>query len=96
MFEKTDKRRLYWLIELYLKKTIDAATFCDEYYDCYDLELEFDSLNPVEAKVFFDLSQVVNRFSPHEEDHRGLPGGFYTEDELKKKVIETKKILEDG
>lgn len=94
MFEKSDKKRLYSLIDQFLSRKIDATTFCDEFYDCYDLELGFDTLNDIEAKAFYDLSQVVNRFSPYEEDHKGLPVGFYTEDELMQKVIETKKLLD--
>jgi|GEM_PF-632655 hypothetical protein len=94
MFAKADKRRLYWLIDQFLNKKIDAPTFCNEYYDCYDLELGFGTLKNNEARVFFDLSQVVNRFSEFEEDHQGLPGGFFTEEELMQKVIETKKLLQ--
>jgi hypothetical protein len=90
MFKKTDKRRLYWLIDLYLNKTIDAQTFCDEYYDCYSLELNFETLNAKEAEAFHELSGVINRFSPFEEDHKNLPGVYFTEYELRQKIIEIK------
>ena len=36
MYDKTDKRRLYELIDFYLSGEIDAWTFCNEYYYCYD------------------------------------------------------------
>ena len=39
MYEKNDKRRVYWLIDLYLAGKIDDKTFCDEFYYSYDLEI---------------------------------------------------------
>ena len=39
-FKKSDKRRLYELIQLYLLGQIDEVLFCDEFYYCYDIELE--------------------------------------------------------
>lgn len=95
MFEKTDKRRLYWLIKEYLAGKIDAPTFCNEYYYCYDLELDYKSLTQEEAEAFYQLSKVVGRFSEFDEDHQKYPGTYSTEEELKKKVIETKKLLKN-
>ena len=40
MYEKNDKRRVYWLIDLYLAGKIDDKTFCDEFYYSYDLEMD--------------------------------------------------------
>lgn len=94
MFEKKDKRRLYWLINQYLSNKIDAWTFCEEYYYCYDLEVDSNSFTNLEKKAFSELSTVVNRFNNIEEDLIKYPGTYFTEEQLKKKIIETKKLLE--
>lgn len=90
MYEKTNKRRLYWLIDMYLYGKIDASTFCDEYYYCHDQELDRDKvLNAKEQQAFEELSTVAGRFSPYKEDHSFL----YTEEQLKQTVIDTKEVL---
>jgi len=93
MYSKTDKRRLYWLIDQYLANNIDEREFCDEYYYCYDLELDYSTLNETEKKAFNDLSMIASRFSEFDEDHQNLTNGFYTTEQLKQKVIQTKKKL---
>ncbi|MBV4360611.1 colicin immunity domain-containing protein [Pinibacter aurantiacus] len=94
MFEKNDKRRLYWLLDQYLSGKINASIFCDEFYYSYDLELDYSSLTELEHRLFSELSTVAGRFSEYEEDHLALPEGFYTKEELKQKIIETKEKLE--
>lgn len=90
-FEKTDKRRIYWLINLYLLGEIDADCFTDEYYYCYDLELDSNTLTALEDKEFSELSTIAGRFSNFEED---IQAGFhYSEDELMTKVKEVKQML---
>jgi hypothetical protein len=93
MFEKKDKRRLSWLIDMYLEGKITARTFCDEYYYSYDLEIDNKDLNELEQQAFSELSKISSRFSEFPEDHAALPRGFYTEEQLKKKIEETKKRL---
>ena len=78
MFEKNDKRRLYWLIDQYLSDKINEITFCDEFYYSYDLEMDYSMLTELEHKLFSELSTVAGRFSEYEEDHLGLQNGFYT------------------
>jgi hypothetical protein len=94
MFPKNNKRRLYQLMDMYLSGTITSTVFCNEFYYCYDLEIDYTTLTDLEHIVFSDLGTIVGRFSPYEKDHLGLPHGFYTETELRQKVIETKKRLE--
>lgn len=94
MYDKRDKRRLYWLIEQYLSGRIDESIFCDEFYYSYDLEIDNNTLTDIEKVVFAELSTVAGRFSEYEEDHLGLPNGFYTAEELKQKIIETKEKLD--
>ncbi|MCC5946085.1 MAG: hypothetical protein JJT94_14240 [Bernardetiaceae bacterium] len=93
MFEKSDKRRLYWLIDQYLVSKIDAGTFCDEFYYSYNLEIDYKILSEEEQEVFSDLSTVVSRFSEFEEDICCYPKAYFTEEQLKKKIVETKEKL---
>ena len=93
MFRRDDKHRLYQIIQQYLSKKIDASTFCDEFYYSYDLELDCDTLTSDENQAFDELSNITSRFSNFEEDHKKYPGVFYTELELKKKIVETKNRL---
>ena len=95
MYEKSDKRRLYWLIDQYLSGMIDEPMFCDEFYYSYDLEVDSNALTEIENKVVAELSAVAGRFSEYEQDHIDLPNGFYTTEELKQKIIETKEKLQE-
>lgn len=96
MFEKNDKRRLYWLIKKYLEKTIDASTFCDEFYYSYSLEICDDTLTKQEQKYFSELDTISSRFSESEEDHENYPGTYFTEKQLKNKIIEVRNKLKDN
>ena len=93
MFEKNDKRRLYQLIDMYLIGTITASVFCDEFYYSYDLELDEATLTDLECQVFSDLGIVAGRFSPYGEDYKLDPKVFFTEEQLREKVLETKEKL---
>lgn len=91
MGQKSGKERLYRLIEEYLSGEIGDSTFCDEFYYCYDLELDHETLTEIEKKAFGELSAVSSRFSEHQEDHMLDPRAFSTAEELKQKVVETKE-----
>lgn len=93
MFEKNDKRRLYWLIDQYLLGKLDARAFCDEYYYCYDLELDTNLLSKLEKNVFSGLSGLINRFSEFPEDLKNHPGTYFNEEQLFKKACEAKQRL---
>lgn len=95
MYEKSDKRRLYWLIDQYLLGKIDEPIFCDEFYYSYDLEVNNETLTGVEQQAFSELSKVSSRFSQYEEDHKLDARAFSTVQELKQKILETKEILKE-
>jgi hypothetical protein len=88
MYQESDKRRIYWLLEQYLQNRIDETTFCDEFYFSYDLGINKEVLNVLERQVFWELSHVASRFSQYEEDHKLDPHAFTTKEELKEKIIE--------
>jgi len=93
MYEKTDKRSIYELMDIYLSNEIDAWTFCNEFYYCYDLELDTDSLTELEIEVFSELAVVSGRFTNIEEDLKKYPGTYFTEEQLKLKILESKDRL---
>ena len=92
MYDKTDKRRLYWLIDQYLSEKIDETTFCNEFHDSFVNEMNYDTLTSFEFDIFRDLSDVSQRFSQYEEDFK-LWSGFVSAQQLKDKTLETKEIL---
>ncbi|RQO30394.1 magnesium and cobalt transport protein CorA [Taibaiella sp. KBW10] len=94
MYDKNDKRRLYWLIDQYLSGKINEPVFCNEFYYSYDLEVNNDILTDMEKVAFAELSKVSSRFSQYEEDHKLNPSAFSTAEELRRKIIEVKGKLQ--
>ena len=93
MYEKTDKRRIYKLIDMYLSDKINESTFCHEFYCSYDLELDYDTLTEDEHKAFYELSEITSRFSEFVKDIEEYPGVYHTKAEVKQKIVETKEKL---
>lgn len=93
MYDKSDKRRLHWLIDQYLSGEINEPSFCDEFYYSYDLGIDRKTLTESESKIFENLSMVASRFSPHEEDHKLDARAFATKQELGQEISNAKKRL---
>ena len=93
MYQKNDKHRVYQLIDKFLEREISTPVFCDEFYYCFDLELDYATLTSLEYSTFSELGTVCGRFSEYEEDHIQYPKGFYTEEEVLNKVLSTKEKL---
>ena len=96
MYEDTDKRRIYWLIDQYLNGKIIAWDFTTFYFSCYNVEMDSDFLTPTEDKLFSELSAIAGRFTDIQEDLIKYPGTYFSEKELKPKVIEVKAILQEN
>lgn len=95
MYAKNDKRRLYELINLYLSETITILSFCDEFYYSF-IEIDPNDYTEIETEVFYELNDISNRFSQYEEDHKLDSHAFYTEIDVRKKIIEIKKKLKSS
>ncbi len=93
MYDKKDKRRLYWIIDEYLLGKINEQVFCDEFYYSYDLELNHHTLTEIETISFSELSEVASRFSQFKEDHKLDASAFSSVMELRQKIVETKEKL---
>lgn len=86
----TDKRRLYQLMDAYLRELISTQTFCDEFYVTYDVN-QFDiHLDDVEEKAFNELSKVSSHWN---EELYKESGFLYSKKEVKAKVLETQEKL---
>ena len=94
MYEKNDKRRVYWLIDLYLAGKIDDKTFCDEFYYSYGLEMDGSTLTKLEREVFDVLDIVTGRFSFVEEDDPEIRKAFFDKKDLCYTIIEAKRSFE--
>lgn len=93
MKNKTDKKYLYWIIDLYLSDKITGKTFCDGYYDSFDLELDYTCLSEVEQRIFSELNTVVGRYTSIKEDFLLHPGMYYNDEQLRTAVRKAKDEL---
>lgn len=93
MIKRSDKQYLLVLIALYLENKITTTTFCDEFYYSYDLEINENDLTETEKILYEELSMISSRFSEYEEDHKNLPNGFSTKEEVKIKAQEVFDVL---
>lgn len=94
-FGQGNKIKLYWLIQEYTAGNIDTETFCNEfveYYNTFDTSL----LTPIEYQAFSSLNPIAGYFSNFKEDFNYSPQDFYTEDDLKAKVVEIEQLLKNA
>jgi len=96
IFAKTDKRRIYWLIDQYLSNKLNGWDFCNQYHECFSLEIDSNTFTPNEYAKFCELSDISGRFSNVEEDLKSHPDVYTSENQLRKKVIETKDFLQSN
>lgn len=93
MYEKNDKRRLYWLIHAFIEESMSASEFCDEFYYSYDLQIDKNVLSDLEKKVFLAIDSIASRYSEFQEDHVLYPNAYTTELELREVVMQSVAIL---
>ncbi len=95
MFEKSDKRYIYNLINDYLENKIDEVVLCDGMYFSYVHEIDESTLNDIESEAFSELEAVTSRFSKFEEEHKLDPKAFRTKEEVRQAAIEDKEKLQN-
>ncbi len=81
MYPISDKRRLYQLIEMFVKDDVDEEVFSEEICSCYELHLDMGSLSKEEQIAFDGLLCDVKTFL------RGLRV------DLCSKILETRALL---
>jgi hypothetical protein len=93
MFDKTDKKYLYWIIESYLSDKITGESFCNAFYESYDLEINLCCLSEAEQRIFDELNAVVGRYSHFKEDIHLHPGVYFNDEQLRTAVQKAKDKL---
>ncbi|MCC7415027.1 MAG: hypothetical protein IT346_02965, partial [Epsilonproteobacteria bacterium] len=66
------------------------------YFSCYNVEMKSAFLTPTEDKLFAELDTVAGRFTDIEEDLIKYSGAYFSEPELKSKVMDVKKKLQEN
>ncbi len=93
MKERTNRERLYWLIELLTTNKIELDNFCNEFHITYDHHTHSNELSVEENKFFGEIAYEAARFSEHEEDHTNYPFVYSTSAEVLEKVQNATRLL---
>lgn len=88
MSELSPKERLYWLMELLIRKEIETSKFCDEFYQTYEHDLNED-LSDIEKTLFMEISHKGSRFSEFHEDYLQYPGVYVTDLDIRSLVLDS-------
>jgi hypothetical protein len=81
------KEKLYYMLNSYINGEYDAKTFCEIFSDTYHQDLDVEDLNIKEKKLFKELSLLIERFSPYEDDLQKFE--YYIGEEKIKEKVET-------
>ena len=84
----TSRQKLDYLLEHYQKGEYRTEDFADQFGGIFGIETDFDSLTEEEYRLFHELCQVTDRFSPYKEDFESCPNFFTTESDVKQKESE--------
>lgn len=83
----TGKEKLYYLLVEFQKGNYSITTFCDLFSEIFELEINYDSLNNEEYKLFSDLETKTARFSEFEEDLK-IPNVYFSAEQVKETINE--------
>ncbi|TCL71551.1 self-protective colicin-like immunity protein [Hydrogenispora ethanolica] len=86
------KERLYHLIRLLVKNQCEIKSFCNDFTDLYNLEIDYQTLTREEQMKFKELAMITSRFSPFEDDLLNYDC-YYSEQQIRDKVQEVIKQL---
>ena len=74
----TKREQLYYLLEAFKRGEYDIPTFCIAYEHVFYPDIPYDELTHSELAVFEALGEVVDWFSPYEDDLKAHPKSFHT------------------
>lgn len=86
------KDKLYFALKDFVTGNYRTEDFCSWFSILYFHELNYDDLNEIEYKLFNELANIADRFSPYEEDLI-IPNVYFNEREVFEKAKETYNIL---
>ena len=87
------KNKIWELIARFILGEVNEVNFCNQFYDLYVHQVDYNEYSPEEELCLNQLSEVAGRFTQFETDLRDYPGVFYTKEELAAKICETKDKL---
>ncbi|MCA1057601.1 hypothetical protein LCL96_01555 [Rossellomorea aquimaris] len=89
------KEQIYYLLNEYSKGNYDTKTFCDQFTNIFNIEIDYEKLSDLEYRLFNNLSKVTARFSPYDEDLI-FSNVYYNEQDIKREVLSLQEILIKG
>ena len=81
------REQLIYLLKKYYEGEYETSIFADEFSRIYDLETDYSLLSEQEDQLMGELSEIVGRFSPYEEDLK-IPNAYFNEEDVKKKATD--------
>jgi hypothetical protein len=88
----TGRAKLYWLIDLYTSGHHDVGTFCKEFEQTYNFEVDNSELSADELTAFANLFEKVTVYSPFKEELKTVP--FYqSADQIRATVSDVQSKL---
>jgi len=85
--------KLYWLIRLYVSGHHDVGTFCREFEQTYNFEIDSSKLSARERSVFAELFEKVTRYSPFRRDIDEY-GGYRSAGQIREAVAAARSALD--
>lgn len=64
----TPKGKLWYMVENFMSGKYKVREFCSEFSRIYNFEIDYNTLNEKEHKLFKELCDMADRFSDYEED----------------------------
>jgi len=86
-------RRVYHLIEQYISEQISDDTFCDEFYYCYELNIDHSTLASLEREAFAAIGDIAERFTNINDDRKPETVATSNSAQLRKAVKEASEAL---
>jgi len=89
----TGSEKLHWLIRLCVSGHHDVGTFCREFEQTCNFEIDRSKLSARERSVFAELFDKVTRYSPFPRDIDEYPG-YLGAEQIRKAVAAAQSALD--
>ena len=87
-----DRDKLFYLLEHYYRGNLNTIDFEDQFHIAYR-EINKNKLSVREHSLMRELFDLAARFSPSEDDHKYMPGVYFTEQDVRNKATEVYQQL---
>lgn len=88
----TRRAKLYWLINLFLSNHLDVRTFCQEFEQTYNFDVDRSELSADELAAFGRLFDNAVMYSPFEDERKVYPG-YVGETQVRKAALAARATL---